>query len=113
MANIFSIELPTSVSDSDIETLKTEIKELENVTNAGLEDARSGIDPVSLGIWVQTVTGILGLIGTAVPIIQKIIEMLRGKGIKGAKISLANGVVINVDEVSVKELERLLRAAQP
>lgn len=111
MEDLFSIELPTTVSDSELEALKSEIKQLNDVADAGLEDTR-GIDPVSLGIWVQAAAGVLGVVGTAVPIIQKIIEMIRGKGIPGAKITLPNGVTISADEVSAKDLERLLRAVK-
>jgi hypothetical protein len=45
-----------------------------------------------------------------VPIVKKVIETIRGKGISGAKIKLPNGVEVAVDNASADEIERLLQA---
>lgn len=109
MEDLFSIELPKTVSDIELEALEGEIKQLNDIADAGVEDTRS-IDPATLGIWIQLATGVLGVVGTALPIIRQIIEMIRGKGIKGAKIILDENTTISVDEVSAKDLESVLKA---
>lgn len=111
MADLFSIELPKTVSRDDLVTLKGEIKQLDGVAGAGLEDTR-GIDPETLGVWVQLAKDALSVVGIAVPIIQQIIKMIRDKGIKGVKIILDENVSISADEASAKDIESMLRAVR-
>ena len=64
---------------------------------------------VTLNLWFQSQTGVLGAASTGVPIIQKIVEMVRGKGVR-VRRTLANGVTVVVDEISVKDLQKLIQA---
>jgi hypothetical protein len=111
MEDAFTIEFPRTVSDRELEALQAEIKQVSEVEDAGSMGAR-GVDPQMIMLWVQVISGVLGVVSTGVPIIQKIIEMIRGKGIKGAKITLANGTTISVDDISAKDLESLFKAAR-
>ena len=108
MEDTFTIEFPKTVSDSELEALQTELKQTSQVEDAGSMGAR-GVDPQMIWLWVKVLSGVLGVVSTGVPIIQKIIEMIRGKGIKGAKITLADGTTISVDDTSAKDLENLLK----
>jgi len=38
--------------------------------------------------------------------------MIRGKGIKGAKIILSNGTSFSADEISANDLENLVKTSQ-
>jgi hypothetical protein len=109
MEDIFTIELPAGVPDSHLDDLQDELKQLDGIADAGSEGARS-IHIATIGLWVQAAGGVLTLVSTAVPVIEKIVSMIRGKGIKGATITLANGTSISVDEVSAKDLEKMLQA---
>ncbi len=111
MQDIFKIALPASVSEKDIADLQDTLKTLDAVADAGADPDR-GVDPASIMVWVQVVGGVLGAAGAAVPIIKKVAEIIRGKGISGAKIKLPNGAEIAVDNASLNEIERLLRTAK-
>jgi hypothetical protein len=109
MQDLFSITLPDTASEKDIEALQDTLKTLDTVADAGADPDR-GVDPASIMVWVQVVSGVLGAVSTAVPIVKKVIETIRGKGISGAKIKLPNGVEVAVDNASADEIERLLQA---
>lgn len=111
MEDIFTIELPRSISDRELEALQAKLKQIREVEDAGSMGARS-VDLQSVMLWVQLISGVLGAVSTGVPIVQKIIEMIRDKGIKGAKITLADGTTISADDVSAKDLETLFRAVK-
>jgi hypothetical protein len=110
MDNIFMIEFPAGVSNDQVEALQTEIQQLEKVEAAGSTEQRS-VDIVTLGMWIQTASEAMKVAGVALPLFQKVAELIRGKGIKGAKIQFKNGTEISVDEISVADMERLIRAA--
>jgi hypothetical protein len=108
MEDIFTIEFPNTISDSELATLETELKQMAEVENAGSMDARS-VDPQALMLWVQLVSGALAAVSTGVPIIQKIAGMFQGRGIKGAKIALPDGTTVSIDDVSPQDLENLIK----
>ncbi len=110
MDDVLTIELPNTLSKTEVKGLRDEIRQLNEVVDADSQIAR-GVDAVTLGIWIQLATDIFGAVGSGMPIVQKIVELVRGKGIKGAKIVLANGGSVSVDEISVKDLERIIRAS--
>lgn len=111
MDDTFTIELPTDVSDSELESIQAELKNIAEVEDAGSLNART-IDAQSLALWVSVATGVLGIVKTGVPLIQSIIGMVRSKGIKGAKITLANGTTFTADEISPEDLEKLLASSK-
>jgi hypothetical protein len=110
MEDLITIELPSTTPEEDLKALKDQIQKMGDVEDTGSLGERS-IDPVTLGLWIQLATGALGVVSTGVPIIQKIVEMIRGKGIKGVKLTLANGTTVSVDDASAKDLEKLIRVA--
>jgi hypothetical protein len=60
---------------------------------------------------VEVAGGVLSTVSTGVPVVQKLVEMIRGRGAQRAKIELPNGTTIAVDSASVEDVERLVRAA--
>jgi len=111
MKDVFMINLPSSTSKSDVELIQNMLKQIDSVEDAVHKTTRV-LDPVSITVLVTLVGSILGVVGTAVPIICKIVETIRGKGISGAKIKLANGNEISVDNASVSEIERIMKASE-
>lgn len=111
MAETFTIQFPSDVQESDVANIENELKNVAGVEDAGSMSARS-IDVQTLGLWVSAASGVLGLASTGIPLIQTVIEMIRGKRIKGAKITLANGTSFSADEISMKDLENLMKASK-
>jgi hypothetical protein len=110
MDDIFVIEFPSTMPKSEVEALEQEFRSLNGVEDAGLDDSRS-VDLVAAGIWIKLVADALGAVNSGIPIVQQISQMIRGKGIKGAKITFADGTSASFDEISAKDLEKLLLAA--
>jgi hypothetical protein len=107
MSDVLEIELPKSMSEDDVLALEQELTELEEVGAAGSTETRA-IDPVSIGLWIALATDALGLASA----VGKIAELIRGRGIEGAKLKLPDGTEISVDRASVADIERLLAAAR-
>jgi len=111
MEERFSITLPEGTPEAigEIEQLLNGIEAVEEVTAVS---SRSGLDPATINLWIQVAAGVLGAVGTAVPIIQKIKEIFRKKKVYGAKIKLPGGAEISIDETSAEEIVKLLQATQ-
>jgi hypothetical protein len=111
MEPVFRIDLPADTPPEQAQTLAAEIRTLAEVENTGTLAAR-GLDPVSIGVWVKLAVSVVGAVKTAVPVIEKVINQIRGKGVKGAKITFADGIVVSVDEISLKDLQALLNRGE-
>jgi hypothetical protein len=109
MEGLFHITLPQTVSEMDVDAIQSKVRALDVITDTGCMATRS-LDPSSVMVWVQLVSGTLSLLGTAVTLIQKVIEIIRGKGISGATIKLPNGAEISVDNATASDIEKCLRA---
>jgi len=107
---VVSIMLPDSSGESEQLALEEAIRQLDLVDDAGISVPRA-IDPASVLLWVKLASTVIGGIGTAIPVIEKIVALIRGKGIRGARIELPGGARLNIDEASSAEIERLLKAA--
>lgn len=110
MADTLMIEFPADVRESDVADIENELKNVAGVEDAGSTTVRS-IDVQTLGLWVSAASGIIGLASSGIPLVQSIIGLIRGKGIKGAKITLANGTSFSADEISARDLENLIKAS--
>ena len=108
MVTTFRIELPKGSSRVESKAIAADLRQLGDIEDAGTMEARS-IDPQQVALWVQASSTALGAIGTAVPVIQNVVGLIRGKGIKGARIILPNGIEFAADEVSAKDLQTLLK----
>ena len=107
MQDLFQIVLPKNTSNKDIEALQSDLKALDAVADTDSAAPR-GLDPSSILIAIQLVSGALCAVTAAVSLMQKVIEVVRGKGISGAVIKLPNGFEISVDKATASEIERLL-----
>ena len=104
------IEFGGGVPGEELRSLRDGLGGLEGVEDTVSMDTR-GVDAATAMLWVQVAAGVIGAVGSALPVIRSVVEMVRGKGIRGAKIRLPNGVEISVDEATPQELERLIGAA--
>ena len=115
MQDIFTIELPPDVPEQELDALEAEVRRIDEVEDAGPTASRA-IDPAAIGLWIETAGGILASVGTAIPVIEKVLALVRGRGIQGAKITFAdeNGapITIEAERASARELERLISAAR-
>src|SRR5260370_29901613 len=111
MSDTFTIEFPAEVSDSELESIQAQLREMSEVEDAGSMNARS-IDAQSLMLWVQIATSAVGLVSAGVPLVQRVVEMIRGKGLKGVKLMLSDGTSFSADEISAQELEKVLKASK-
>ncbi len=107
MGDVFKIELSDEASKQDAAQLATALRDVEGVVETS-SDTRSLTAALLL---VKVVGGALADVATTVPIVEKVIGMIRGKGVTGAKIELPDGTRIEVDNASVDDIERLLTAA--
>ena len=111
MAETFMIEFPNTVADSELDSLRNELRELDEVSDVGGGDTRA-IDPASLMMWVTLGSTAITAAGGGVGLFERIAGMFRRKGIKGAKITLANGTSFSADEISAEDLQNLLKASK-
>lgn len=109
MCDSIQISFPSSAPRAEVDTIQNMLKNLNEIQDAGSIASRS-VDPASIMIWIQVVSGMLGLVATGMPVIEKIIKMIRSKGISGAIIKLPNGTELPVDNASGSDIAKLLTA---
>jgi hypothetical protein len=110
MSDVLTIKLPDGSAPADATLLSEALGELPAVESARPRRTRS--DLASIALLVELAGSAFTVVATAVPIIQKIIGTIRGKGIKGAVIEFPNGGKLTIDSASVEDIERLVRAAR-
>jgi hypothetical protein len=109
MSNLFEafeIELPSDVSYDLRAQLEAAVASTQGVDQCGQGDTRS-LDPAALTLWVTLAGTVVTTVGAAIPVVKQIIELCRSKGIKGAKLVLADGTVVQADEISAEDLMKL------
>jgi hypothetical protein len=114
MPDTLTITLPGSISTADIAEITQALKEIQAVES--VKDTRSpaqrGVDPATIKVWIEVAISVAGFISAAMPLIKKVIAMIRSKGISGAKIKLPTGAEISVDNASPEEIEKILKAME-
>lgn len=105
----FVIEIPDA-EPGQLQAIAREAGQMEGVQDAGVSQTR-GLDPVSLMAWVQLGSAVASAVGAAVPVIQKILDLLRLRGHKNAHIRFPDGTEIQV-EATPEEVARLLGKAR-
>jgi hypothetical protein len=58
-------------------------------------------------MWVTLIGSTITALGGAVPVVKQIIDLFKRKGIKGVKLVLANGSVLQADEITIEDLLKL------
>ncbi len=111
MTEVVSIVLPEQVSEDDAQEIQDFLKNVDGIEDAGSISTRSMADPASITLWVEVASGILGLVSTAVPVIQNLMEIFRKKNLPAAIIKLPDGTEIVFDKnSSPDEIANMIRA---
>jgi hypothetical protein len=104
------IEFPRDTAPDTVQSVADELDQLDEVDDARPETERSIL---AAALLVVNVAGpVLQNVGTALPVVQKIVELLRGRGVSGATIELPDGTKISVDNASAADIEHILEAAK-
>lgn len=109
MRDLITIQTSDDVQLDDLTALADELRTWDDVDDAGTDEVRAP-DAATIGLWVQTLTGIISAAGTAVPLIRQLFATLGRRGLRTATIELPNGVNVT-REMNDDELERLVRAS--
>jgi ferric-dicitrate binding protein FerR (iron transport regulator) len=105
-----SIEFPRGTSPDTLRAVADELDQLDEVDQTKPSSERSVLGAALL--LVNVAGPVLQNVATALPVVQKIVEALRGRGVTGATIELADGTKISVDSASAEDIERILEAAK-
>src|SRR5512142_985399 len=103
-----SIEFPRGTSADTVQSVAADLDRLDEVGETEAPTERSVIAAALL--LVNMAGPVLQNVSTAAPVIQKIIESIRGRGVTGATIELPAGTKISVDNASAEDIERILEA---
>ena len=104
------IEFPRETAQDTVESVADELGQLDEIDETSRGTERSVLGAALL--LVNVAGPVLQNVATAVPVVQKIVELLRGRGVSGATIELPDGTKISVDNASAADIERILEAAK-
>jgi hypothetical protein len=109
MSDRVTIMLPSSISNDDMAAITQELKEVESIESvkAKRPPVTRSVDPATLKTWIEVAIAVAGLVSAALPLIKRIVAMIRNKGIIGAKIKLPGGAEISVDNATSEEIEKI------
>ncbi len=105
MSERLAIELPEGLTEEEQDELIASLREIDEVEQAENLGPSRSVDLETISVGVQLATQIGTLMG---PAVGKIIGLIRGRQIKGVKLSFSDGTSVEVDEISGKDLEQLL-----
>ena len=105
MSDRLAIELPPDLSEDEQNEIVASVQALDGVEQADNLGPSRSVDLETISVGVQLATQIGGLAG---PVVKKIIDVIKGRSIKGVKLSFADGTTVAVDEISGKDLDHLL-----
>lgn len=103
----FTVEL---ITEDERATLAEELKGLDGVERTVSMGVR-GADAGTILQWVEVGNGVLTMASLAVPLIQQLVDRIRARGIRGARIQLSEEVVIEADTASPEEVEQQVQKA--
>ena len=100
MTDRLAIELPAGVPDEQRDELVRSLRELSEVERADVLTSRS-VDAGTITIGMQMATALA-------PAVDKVVDTIRGRPIKGVKLTFPGGASLSVDEISGRDLRQLL-----
>ena len=105
MSDRLALELPPDLSEAEQDELVASLQAIDEVEQADNLGPSRSVDLATISVGVQLATQIGGLIA---PVVNKIIEVVRGRRIKGVKLSFPDGTTVAVDDIAGKDLDQLL-----
>jgi hypothetical protein len=94
------LEFPAGIDAETVKEIQREIAATDGVKQSGSSATRS-LDAATLATWVT-------LAGAAIPVIGQLRALFARKKVKGVKLRMASGVVVEIDEMSTDDLRKLL-----
>jgi hypothetical protein len=107
----FEITLPEDADPALLATIETELARTRGVDQHG-RSAKRSLDPATLTMWITLAGTALTTAGAAVTVVKEVLALFQRKGIKGAKLLLADGSVLQADEISADDLLKLAQQHQ-
>lgn len=111
MSETFYINLPKELSEADREDILSEIRNIEGVEESDLDEERA-IDPVSITMYITIATTVLTLAEKALPFFERIMDRIKGKGIKDFVVTLPDDTKIAIKEGSAEDVKKIAEAFQ-
>ena len=105
MSARLAIELPDDLSEEEQNEVVASIRAIDEVEQADNLGPSRSVDLETISVGIQLATQLGGLIS---PVVTKIIEVIRGRHIKGVTLSLPDGTTVAIDEISGRDLHQLL-----
>jgi hypothetical protein len=105
MSERLAVELPNDLSEEEQNELVASIRAIDEVDQADNLGPSRSVDLETISVGIQLATQLGGLIG---PVVTKIVEVIRGRHIKGVTVSLPDGTTLAIDEISREDLDQLL-----
>jgi hypothetical protein len=104
MSNFIYVNLPKGLSESEREEIVEELNTIDGIEDSDVDRA---FDPLSITIYIAIGTSVLKLIDSAIPVIQKIKDLFKKRGLKNVDISLPDGTKIAFEEGRADDVEKL------
>jgi hypothetical protein len=108
VSKILTVVLPKDTEARIATDLSGELRGLEGVLNAGTTASRS-LEVAALAVWIA-LPEVVNLAKTALELVQRIIDLVKGRGIQGVTIELPNGAKIAVDHASPADIQKIVGA---
>jgi hypothetical protein len=102
----FEIELPTKIDPATFAQLEKELHNVAGVDQFGSSGTRS-LDPAAVTMWIQLLGTGITTAAAVVPVVKQILDLFKKKGIKGAKLKLADGTTVEADDISADDLLKI------
>lgn len=111
MSKVVKVVLPQGTEEGTALDLSAELRRLEGVSGSGTTASR-GLEIAALAVWLTVSSDAVGLANSAFELVQKIVDLVKGKGIQGVSIELPNGAKISVDRASAADIQKIVGALQ-
>jgi hypothetical protein len=109
MTTTLTIRLPTGTSAEEAKALESQVKGIAEVKAAGVQQTR-GLDAATIAVWLTIAKPAADL---AMTMVERLIAVIRGKGLSGVVIELPNNAgTVKVDSASAGDMEKLLKAVR-
>jgi hypothetical protein len=109
MSNLIYLDLPKNLSDREKEKILEEVRDIGGVEESDFDEERF-IDAASITAYIALATSAIVLVDKAVPIVQKLMDIFKKRGLKNVNITLPDDTKIILEDGNVNDVEKLARA---
>lgn len=112
--DVLEISLPADMPRAELDQLAAELtaefESFPQVEGTSTERTRS-VTAASVLVLVKLIAEGAGAATALTTVVGKVVEIVRGRGLKGVTITRPDGTTIAIDQMEAKDLERLMKAA--